>query len=246
MQQPATALSATHGAPAARAKPGTVAMCFVTAAVACLRAVIGCRNLAQALDRSLRFYSLILDDISGSVLRGPQEASLVLREHPAVATPRVFGQEVLLMLLHGVACWLVGRRIPILRAEFNYAEPQHSAEYRLMYSINLSFRQPHTAIVFSAHYLDLPVVQQEGSAKEFLRTAPENILVKYKNGSSLTARIRRRLASWILHWSWDFPSAALFTAPFANGPAPRRASFAAACGRREHAFDVAFSYNEFD
>jgi AraC-like DNA-binding protein len=97
------------------------------------------------------------------------------------------------MLLHGVACWLVGRRIPVLRAQFSYPEPPHSAEYRLMYSTNLSFQAAHTALVFHAAHLDLPIVQNERSLKEFLRNAPENILVKYKNGSSLTARIRRRL-----------------------------------------------------
>jgi AraC-like DNA-binding protein len=37
------------------------------------------------------------------------------------------------------------------------------------------------------------VVQDERSIKEFLRTAPENIVTKYKNGSSVSARIRRRL-----------------------------------------------------
>lgn len=158
-----------------------------------VHAVIGCRSLAQALERSLRFYGLILDDISGSLLRDSSEASVLLRERSADLPPRVFGQEVLLMLLHGVACWLVGRRIPILRARFSYAEPRHSAEYRLMYCTELAFRQPHTAIVFAAQYLDLPIVQNERSAKDFLRTAPESILVKYKNGSSLSARIRRRL-----------------------------------------------------
>jgi AraC-like DNA-binding protein len=100
---------------------------------------------------------------------------------------------VLLMLLHGVACWLVGRRIPILRAQFGYPEPAHSAEYRLMYCTDLAYGRAHTAIVFAADYLNLPIVQNERSVKEFLRTAPESILVKYKNGSSLSARIRRRL-----------------------------------------------------
>jgi AraC-like DNA-binding protein len=57
----------------------------------------------------------------------------------------------------------------------------------------LAFDQPFTAVIFDAHYLTLPVVQNEHTLKEFLRTAPENILVKYKNGSSLSARIRRRL-----------------------------------------------------
>jgi AraC-like DNA-binding protein len=125
--------------------------------------------------------------------RDAAEATLILRERPANLPHRTFAHEVLLMLLHGVACWLVGRRIPILRARFSYPEPAHSAEYRVMYCTDLAFGMPLTAITFAAGYLDLPVVQNERSVKEFLRTAPENILVKYKNGSSLSARIRRRL-----------------------------------------------------
>jgi AraC-like DNA-binding protein len=158
-----------------------------------VHAVVGCRNLGQALDRSLRFYGLILDDIGGALLRADPEASIVLRERVVDAVPRIFGNEVLLMLLHGVACWLVGRRIPILRAEFKYPEPAHSDEYRLMYCTDLAYGRPQTMIVFAAEYLKLPVVQNERSVKEFLSTAPESILVKYKNGSSLSARIRRRL-----------------------------------------------------
>jgi AraC-like DNA-binding protein len=158
-----------------------------------VHAVIGCRDLGQALDRSLRFYGLILDDFAGALERRDGEASVVIRERIRDRNPRVFGHEVLLMLLHGVACWLVGRRIPILRATFGYPEPSHSSEYRLMYCNELSFDAAHTAIAFDAGYLDLPIVQNERSVKDFLRTAPESILVKYKNGSSLTARIRRRL-----------------------------------------------------
>ena len=258
MQQSPSSLSAGEAIPVGRAEPGTVAICFVAAALESVRArqmdtdallnevglspallkvpqarvsakhygelwrlvaltlddeffgqdsrrmkagsfamlvhsVVGCKTLAQALDRSLRFYGLILDDTSGSLVRDGKEACIVLKERFPGGSPRVFGHEVLLMLLHGVACWLVGRRIPILRARFGYPEPAHSAEYRLMYCTELSFAAPHTAIVFAAEYLNLPIVQNERTVKEFLRTAPESILVKYKNGSSLSARIRRRL-----------------------------------------------------
>jgi AraC-like DNA-binding protein len=62
-----------------------------------------------------------------------------------------------------------------------------------MYCTDLTYDKPNTAIVFAADYLSLPIVQNERSVKDFLRTAPESILVKYKNGSSLSARIRRRL-----------------------------------------------------
>ncbi len=183
-----------------------------------VHSVLGCKSLGQALDRSLRFYGLILDDIAGTLVRGPangvcrptdvargpadgvlgpNEAAVTLRERQTGAPARTFAHEVLLMLVHGVACWLVGRRIPILRAHFSYPEPDHGAEYRLMYCTDLSFGMPQTCIVFEADYLDLPIVQDERTVKEFLRTAPENILVKYKNGTSMSARIRRRLRQLI-------------------------------------------------
>ena len=156
-------------------------------------AVLNCKTLQQAIERALRFFSLTLDDISGVLERSGAEARVVLRERLNGAAHRVFAHELLLMLLHGLACWLVARRIPILRAEFRYPEPAHSAEYRLMYSNNLNFGCDNTAIYFDSSYLKLPLVQDERTVKEFLRTAPENILVKYKNRSSLSARIRRRL-----------------------------------------------------
>ena len=156
-------------------------------------AAVACKTLGQALERSLRFYSLILDDISGALVREAAEARIVLHERVAGAGQRVFAHELLLLMLYGVSCWLVGRRIPILRAEYSFPEPAHSAEYRLMYCADLHFERPNTAIAFEAGYLDLPVQQNERSIKEFLRTAPESILLKYKNGSSLSARVRRRL-----------------------------------------------------
>jgi AraC-like DNA-binding protein len=170
--------------------------------------VVACRTLGQALERSLRFYGLILDDISGSLLRDAAEARIVLHERIAGAHQRVFAHELLLMLLYGVSCWLVGRRIPILRTEFSYPEPLHSAEYRLMYCEDLHFGRPNTAIAFEASYLELPVVQNERSIKEFLRTAPESILLKYKNGSSLTAKVRRRLRQFAPGDAPDFESLA--------------------------------------
>ncbi|HEY2462585.1 MAG TPA: AraC family transcriptional regulator [Steroidobacteraceae bacterium] len=159
--------------------------------------VLSCKTLRQALDRSLRFFALILDDISGSAERDAKEARIVLHERAPGVSQRVFAHELLLMLLYGLSCWLVGRRIPILRTEFSYAEPAHSAEYRLMYCADLRFNRRNTLLAFEASYLDLPVVQNERSAKEFLRTAPESILLKYKNGSSLSARVRRRLRQFL-------------------------------------------------
>ena len=151
---------------------------------------------------------MILDDISGTLTREAGEASISLRERNTGGPRRIFGNEVLLLLLHGVACWLVGRRIPILRAEFGYPEPDHGAEYRLMFCDDLSFGMPFTRIVFDEDCLELGIVQDERTVKEFLRTAPENIVTKYKNVSGVSARIRRRLRQMLPGDVPDFDSLA--------------------------------------
>src|SRR6202166_5296943 len=55
--------------------------------------VVGCKTLGHALDRSLRFYALILDDFSGTLMRDGQEARIVLRERVSGASQRVFAHE---------------------------------------------------------------------------------------------------------------------------------------------------------
>lgn len=158
------------------------------------RAAIGCETLEHALTRTSHFYDLVLDDVSVTVSRQDNRAMLALHERTARDGPhRVFAHEGLLVILLGLACWLVGRRIPVLLAQFAYPRPDHSVEYRSMYGSHLSFNAASTAITFDATYLDLPVVQDEKSVKDFLAMIPENLLVKYKNTNSLSARIRKRL-----------------------------------------------------
>jgi len=62
-----------------------------------------------------------------------------------------------------------------------------------MYTEDLTFNARHPTMFFEPKYLQLGIVQNRRSLKEFLKTAPEEILVKYKNATSLTARVRRRL-----------------------------------------------------
>jgi AraC-like DNA-binding protein len=157
------------------------------------RAVVHCTTLEKALIRALRFYGLLLDDFGAALSRRGDAAKLSLDDRTPHTSQRVFAHEALLIMLYGLACWLIGRRIPILATEFAYPEPAHSAEYRTRFSSELAFCRPNTAITLDACYLDLPVVQDGQSVKEFLRVIPENILVKYKNTNSLTAKIRARL-----------------------------------------------------
>lgn len=163
------------------------------------RSVVHCTNLRTALKRAARFMGVFLDDLAIELGEEGRRGRIILRQRAGSGQPRIFAYETLLVMIYGLACWLVGRRIPILHAGFAYRAPEHSAEYRVLFSTSLRFEQPCTYIEFDAASLDLPVVQSERSAKEFLRIAPENILLKYKNAQSLAARIRRRLRQELPH-----------------------------------------------
>ena len=157
------------------------------------RIAIHGRTLAGALDIITRFFNLLLDDLRSEL--GEQGGSAVVTLHRRQPGPpvRLFAHEALLVFIHRLACWLVNRRIPIRSAAFCYPEPPHSAEYRILYSPHLQFSKPETAISFDREYLELPVVRDEAALTEYLRAAPENLLVQYKDSHGLGARIRARL-----------------------------------------------------
>jgi AraC-like DNA-binding protein len=128
----------------------------------------------------------------------------VIRIQNAIADPeaRRFADETFLVLVHGIACWLVGRRIPLAHAAFAHPRPEHAAEYQVMYSHALTFDAPRTEIHFDAAHLAAPVIQDEATLRKFLRTAPRSVFLKYKNEDSWTARVRRRLRGSIGAASW--------------------------------------------
>lgn len=155
--------------------------------------VIACRTLEQALQRATRFMGVLLDDLEMHLVRDGALARLEVHERADTQAPRIFGHETLLILFYALMCWLIARRVTLGTAYFAYSEPVYSDEYRTMYAPRLVFEAPHTAIEFDAACLDLPVVQDEVTVKDFLRAAPANIILKYKNTKGMVARVRRRL-----------------------------------------------------
>lgn len=149
-------------------------------------------TLERALRRAMRFLRLILDDMAGELQCDDGIARIVLKDEQT-QPKRAFAYGTYLLMLHGLACWLVGRRIPVLRADFRCLEPVYSGEWRILFSQELAFDQPDSGISIPLEYLAMPNIQNERTMKEFLRSAPANFLVKYKNSTSLSAKIRRRL-----------------------------------------------------
>lgn len=180
--------------------------------------VLPCTSLGQALRRILRFMHLVLDDLRAElVVEGgtahirlhdlrhdgrPDRVRQGLRERGPqgrAGAQRLFAYATFFIMVYGLACWLVRRRIPLLRGQFQCPEPppqgeaQFTGEYRVLFCEALSFDAPVSSLSFAASNLALAPAQNANSLREYLRGAPANFLVKYRNPRSLAARIRRRL-----------------------------------------------------
>lgn len=152
-------------------------------------------TLSEALRRVLRGFGVLLDDVAGELRVSPRgdEAAVVIANRIADASARRFADETYLVMVHGLLCWLAGRRLPLRGVAFAWPRPAHAVEHEAMFSGELAYDAPATALRFEARWLAAPVAPSAGSLKAFLRSAPQSVFVKYRNAESWTARVRRRL-----------------------------------------------------
>jgi AraC-like DNA-binding protein len=149
-------------------------------------------TVAAGLESGLSFLSLMLERFDARLIRQHSVAEIVLDEGDP-AQGRAFSYFTYWMIVHGVACWLSGRRIPILAIELRCAAPAFIDDYRVMFGENLRFERPCSRMIFAADCLDLPIKRSAAELQRFLAGAPANILVKYRDPQSLASRIRHDL-----------------------------------------------------
>lgn len=177
-------------------------------------ALIHADTLARALRRALRFLNSVLDDLRAELrIEGDTARIIVLDRglsdaHIPCLPKGAFAYGTYLLMLHGLACWLIGRRIPLDYACFRCSEPPYSDEWHVLFSQDLRFDHPHSGLSFASSFLEMPNIQNERTMKVFLRLAPANFLVRYKNSESVTAQIRRRLREVSPEFWPDFSSLA--------------------------------------
>ncbi|MCY1283233.1 putative HTH-type transcriptional regulator [compost metagenome] len=174
-----------------RSKPGTFAM-------ACY-ALIHCPTLEKAWTRGMLFYGLFEDAPQISLQRDGDSVWLVF-DDSQLNDPDHFLTESLLLIWHRLGSWLIGQRIRLLETTFSYPEPAHSAEYDLIFPAPRRFGAERTSLRFQARYLDMPLLQDERTLKQFLQNSPADLLARPDGGDSLTSQIRRLLGRDCTHW----------------------------------------------
>lgn len=158
--------------------------------------------LEVALHRALRFLRVVLDHPHGRMTVESGAAVITLSD------PRgsgAFAQRTYWILLHGLACWLTGQRIPLLAVDFAGPAPEGQNDYRQFFGREVRFGAVEGRLAFDARHLRLPIARSPAQLRAFLRGAPANLLLRYRHDGGVTAAVRRHLAA-------DWPEGAVLAA----------------------------------
>lgn len=166
-------------------RPGSFAMLC--------HAVLHAGTLERALRRMLRFLALVLDDPRGELRVRGGEAEIVLSD--AHGPRSAFAYRTYWLIVLGIACWLIGRRIPLRRLDFACPAPDHRRDYRQFFGAPVQFGRPASRLTFDADHLALPLIRNDAALHAFLREAPANILLRYRHEPGISAQVRARLAA---------------------------------------------------
>ena len=157
----------------------------------------GQATVDRALRQGLRGFSIFLDDIGVALSIEGADALLAIDNRIAGADARRFADETLLVMVHGLLCWLAGRRVPLSRLDWGHPRPPHADEYRRMFSPTLSFGAVATVARFDARVLRAVTAVTPASLQAFLRQAPQSVFLKQVHHGGgrggWAERVRRQL-----------------------------------------------------
>ncbi|GAB7539161.1 AraC family transcriptional regulator [Burkholderia sp. 22PA0099] len=177
--------------------------------VAMSEAALGARTGMGGLSRALNMMRCVLDDLHAELEVDATRVRLRFVHRDAEARPPAFVYATFFILVYGLTCWLIGRRIPVLTACLRSPAPEVPRDYRQIFCDDLRFDSPDAYVDLDPAFATLPVVQTPPSLKAFLRNAPGNFIVKYRNPDSLASRVRAVLRATA---PADWPDAASLAA----------------------------------
>ncbi|WP_417421881.1 AraC family transcriptional regulator ligand-binding domain-containing protein [Halomonas sp.] len=151
-------------------------------------------SLQVALHRYTQFFHILLDDFSYQFSVANGLARMALKEHAPLKGSRILIHELMLKLFHGIASWLIARKIPPILMECAYAQPIHSADYLYFYPGIVRFDQPQTAMSIDSTLLDHPIRRTKQQLGAFLRHAPADWFYVSFEDRLLSHRVREHLA----------------------------------------------------
>ncbi len=99
-----------------------------------------------------------------------------------------------LAVWHRMNGWLISHKIPLDTMKFTFDRPQRFQSLAEPFSTNLLFNQNINGIEFPSKYLDYPVVQNQETLMDFLRTAPYHLVINDNEKHLVKTKVRAILA----------------------------------------------------
>jgi AraC-like DNA-binding protein len=169
--------------------------------------IISCDNLGQAIQRASEFYRTFFDERSHLYANFTEQyarvgyANLQREKGYQVSAAEAYG----LSVWHRFFGWLCGRPIELKRVDFTGRSPEHPEKYENLFACPLYFNQPHDLLYFDSACLAWPIVHTEHSLREFLRTAPYQLLIMESSAdaNNLSAQVKAMIGH---DFSEGFPS----------------------------------------
>jgi len=159
------------------------------------RASISAPNLGVALKRWCRHHGLITDDITLALSVNGHNARLTITEQRDLQALREFCLVSVLRNIHGLACWLIDSRIPLIGAQFPFEPPAHQDVYSVLFSAPALFTSGPAAIEFDAMYLTQPLRRDELALRQMLQRALPLTVLPYRRDRLLVQRVRQALSN---------------------------------------------------
>jgi AraC-like DNA-binding protein len=159
------------------------------------RAALSSPDLGVALKRWCRYHGLLADDIALRLEVSGTTATIAIAERRDLGGAREFCLVHVLRNIHGLACWYVDSRIPLLGAAFPFKAPPHAAAYELMFPGPVSFGTARAEIRFDARYLALPLRRDEKALRQMLQRAVPLMVLQYRRDRLLVQQVRQALAA---------------------------------------------------
>ncbi len=161
-------------------------------------ACITAPHLGLALARWCRHHGLLTETITLTLGQIGDTACITITEHRPIGDDgrlREFCLVSVLRNIHGLACWLIDSRLPLVRADFPFEAPAHADVYARLFPGTVHFGAVAASIQFDARYLALPLARDETDLRQMLRRALPLTVLPYRRDRLLAARVRQLLAS---------------------------------------------------
>lgn len=153
-------------------------------------ALLDAKNLMVAVHRWSYLSRLMQDDFYLEVTTNESTTRIAIVQAPGAPVRQAVASDLMLKVIHGVASWLAGQRLPLVRTDFPFPRPDFAADHELLYPGPVFFGQPQAALTLDAALLQLPIRRSKPELDDFLHRAPEDWFFATPREPSLALRLR--------------------------------------------------------